>query len=93
MPPNFPMSNDSGFHETGMKKTLKIELKYVGSDLLGLLMSKNEHSPNLSLNLFSSKYYFFVFCTNNGPNNVECHMYRAVGMSENPGAPVVNRWA
>ena len=72
MPPNFPMSNDSGFHETGMKKTLKIELKYLSSDLLGLLMSKNEHSPNLSLNLFSSKY----FCTKNEPINVESHMYK-----------------
>ena len=73
MPPNFPMSNDSGFHETGMKKTLKIELKYLSSDLLGLLMSQNEHSPNLSLNLFSSISMSSFFVQKNGPN--KSHTY------------------
>ena len=28
MPPNFPMSNDSGFHETGKKKTDFLVLFY-----------------------------------------------------------------
>ena len=38
MPPNFPMSNDSGFHETGKKKTLQIELKYVRFSLFSYLI-------------------------------------------------------
>ena len=41
MPPNFPMSNDSGFHETGKKKTLQIELKYVRFNLFSYLMTLN----------------------------------------------------
>ena len=39
-------------------------------------VKKPEHSPNLSLNLFSSKSIFSFFIQTNGPNNVECHMYK-----------------
>ena len=35
------MSNDSGFHETGKKKTLQIELKYVRFNLFSYLMTLN----------------------------------------------------
>ena len=45
-------------------------------NIIGYFDVKNEHSPNHSLNFFSSKYFFPWFLVQNGPNNVECHMYK-----------------